>query len=654
MVNKMQKKFLIFIVFLSLIFSLFIFRVSDLAYTKHEKYLDKYAAITNIYIKGGSAPRGRILDINGKVLVDNTGINTIIYHKPEYVTLEMELEVAEKLVELTNYEYKYDESKLKKFYLLKKKEECEKLITDQEKKLYSERKITKKDLETKKLERINNEMLSSLSDLEKYSSYFYYLMQEGYIYDNKTILKNISDELYAKILEMKLVGIFGELNWERDYKYGTTLKTIFGEISSSLPKEKMDLLNKGYSYQDKVGISGLEEYYEEYLKGEKALYKLENNNLKLIKKAERGKDLILEIDIDLQLKTEEIIKKQIEAAKKLPNTEFYRESFALISDPNTGAMRTIAGIRRLDNGDFQDVSINVIKNAYTVGSAVKAASLTVGFQNNIINIGTKYNDSCVKLANLPAKCSYRRLGVLDDKRALALSSNYYQFMIALGISGNKYSYNMKAQVNEKDFATYRDTFASFGLGTKTGIDLPGELEGFKGNQVAIDLLLNLSIGQYDLYTPVGLLQYINTIGNNGTRLKLNIVHSIKNEDNIIYEQKVKELNKIELEEKYLKRIQESLREVMKTGTGYWYTSPKTNAAGKTGTSESWIDSNLDGKMDSFVLSHTFLMYAPFDNPKYSMVVISPNISNINGKTKYRAQANRLIAKDINDFLLSSE
>ena len=121
MVNKMQKKFLIFIVFLSLIFSLFIFRVSDLAYTKHEKYLDKYAAITNIYIKGGSAPRGRILDINGKVLVDNTGINTIIYHKPEYVTLEMELEVAEKLVELTNYEYKYDESKLKKFYLLKKK-----------------------------------------------------------------------------------------------------------------------------------------------------------------------------------------------------------------------------------------------------------------------------------------------------------------------------------------------------------------------------------------------------------------------------------------------------------------------------------------------------------------------------------------------------
>lgn len=650
----MQKKFTIFITLLSLIFSFFIFRVIDLAYTNHEKYINKYAAITNIYIKGSSAPRGRILDINGKVLVDNIGINIIMYHKPTSITLEKELEVAEKLVELTEYKYEFDEKKLKKFYLLKNSKECENLITEDERKLYSERKLTKKALEDYKLERITEEMLNNLTDLEKYSSYFYYLMQEGYMYDNKTLLKNIDEELYAKIIEANLTGVFGSIDWQRDYKYGATLKTIFGEISNSLPKEKEELLNAGYSYEDKVGISGLEEYYEEYLKGEKAEYKLENNNLKLIKNAKKGNDLVLEIDIDLQLEVEKIMKEQITKAKELPNTEFYRESYALISDPNTGAMRVIAGLRRLDNGEFQDVSINIIKNAYTVGSAVKAASLTVGYQNNLIDIGTKYNDSCVKLANLPAKCSYKRLGLLDDKSALAMSSNYYQFMIALGLSGNKYSYNMKAKVSENDFNVYRETFKKFGLGAKTGIDLPGELEGFKGNQVAIDLLLNLAIGQYDLYTPVGLLQYINTIANDGTRLKLNIMHSIKNEDEVIYESNIEELNKIDLEEKYLKRIQESLREVIKTGTAYWYASPNSEAAGKTGTSESWIDSDFDGKLDSFVLSHTFLMYAPFDNPKYSMVVISPNISNLNGKTKYRAQVNRLIARNINDFLLSSE
>jgi len=648
----MQKKFILFIIFLSLVFSLFIFRVTDLAYTNHTKYLKRYVAITDVFVEGGSAPRGRILDVNGKVIVDNIGVNTIVYHKSINITLETELEVAQKLVLLTNYEYPYQESKLKNFYLLKKPKECENLITEEERRLYSERKLTKKDLEQYKLERITPEMLNELTDLEKYSSYFYYLMQDGYIYDNKVLLKNIDEALYARILEANLSGIFGEMEWTRKYLYGDTLKTVLGTISNSLPKEKENLLNEGYSYQDKVGISGLEEYYEEYLKGTKAIYKLENNTLKMVSNAKKGNDLVLEIDIDLQLKVEEIIKKQINAAKKLPNTEFYRESYALISEPFTGAVKVIAGIRKLDNGEFQDVSINVIKNAYTMGSAVKAASLTVGFQNNIVDIGTKYNDSCVKLANLPAKCSYRRLGVLDDKRAISLSSNYYQFMIALGISGNKYRYNMKAKVSEKDFATYRNTFESYGLGTKTGIDLTNELEGFKGNQVAIDLLLNLSIGQYDLYTPVSLLQYANTIANNGSRLKLNIMHSIKNDEKVILEKKIEELNKIDLEEKYIKRIQEDVREVMRTGTGYWYANQNVNAVGKTGTSESWIDSDYDGKIDSYVLNHTFWMYAPYDNPKYSLVVISPNISNLNGKTKYRAQANRLIAWDINDFLLS--
>lgn len=47
------------------------------------------------------------------------------------------------------------------------------------------------------------------------------------------------------------------------------------------------------------------------------------------------------------------------------------------------------------------------------------------------------------------------------------------------------------------------------------------------------------------------------------------------------------------------------------------------------------------------------MYAPYDNPKYSIVVISPNTSNLNSKNSYRSPVNRLIARKINDFLFSS-
>lgn len=647
----MRKKFYLLTFFIILIFCIFLYRVIDLSLFSHAYYLNEYNNITENYTTGLSAPRGRILDINGKVLVDNIGTNSIVYHKSSEISLSDELQVAKELVILTNYKYIYQENKLKDFYMLLYPKEAESLITEEEKKAYSERKLTKEDLNSLKKERITEDMLNTLSEEEKYSSYFYYLMNDGYSYSNKTLLENISDEEYASILEANLPGVFGEIKWERTYPYKDTLKSILGNISNSLPKEKEYLLNSGYTYQDKVGISGLEEYYEEYLKGEKAVYKIENNNLILASEAKRGKDITLEIDIDIQLKVESIMKEQMEKAKKQANTEFYKESYALISNPKTGGIIAIAGIRRLDNGEYQDESINTIKNAYTVGSAVKAASMSVGYITKAIDIGTTYTDSCIKLANLPAKCSYKRLGTLNDIRALALSSNYYQFRIALSVSKNKYIYNMKASVEESDFETYRNIFKEYGLGAKTGIDLPNESVGLQGTKVAPDLLLNLSIGQYDLYTPVELLQYISTIANNGVRLKLNLMHNIKEGDDVIVEQSIEELNKVNLEDKYMDRIKIGLKEVMKSGTGYWYANQSMNAAGKTGTSESYIDSNYDGVLDSYVLSNTFIMYAPIDNPKYSIVVISPNTSNLNGKTKYRSPVNRLIARNINDFLL---
>ena len=657
MVMLMPKRIIIILMFIASIFGIFIYRVYSLAYQNRDFYLNEAREINEVYVSGTSAPRGRILDVNGNILVDNIGVNTIYYHKPSGVTLKDELYVAQELVKITNYEYMYDENRLKEFYSIINSSKVDSLITEEEYQLYSERKLTSQDLSEMKMNRITDDMINSMSDLEKYSSYFYFLMNEGYSYDNKCLIENASEEIYASVLERNFLGIFGEMEWKRVYNYGDTLKTIFGEISNSLPAEKDYLLDRGYSLTDKVGISGLEEYYEEYLKGEKAIYKVgSNNSLELVKEAKRGADLVLEIDINIQMQVEEIIKEEILKAKKTANTEFYKESYALISDPLTGSIKAIAGIRLITNGkdsSFQDVSINVIKNAYTVGSAVKGASMAVGYKNGIIDIGTSITDGCVKLANMPAKCSYKRLGRLNDVEALALSSNYYQFIIALGIMGYNYTYNMEAEASMEHFNLYRNTFAEFGLGAKTGIDLPNESLGLKGETVAPDLLMNLAIGQYDLYTPVELLQYINTIASSGTRRTLSLMHSVINGDEILLEHTNEVLNQVELEDKYIKRIQDGFRSVMKSGTGYWYINTSIPAAGKTGTSESYIDNDLDGNLESFVLSNTFLMYAPYDNPKYSIVVISPNTSNLNSNSKYRSPVNRLIARSINDFLFSS-
>ena len=291
----MSKKFFILVTLLIMIFSFFTYRTFALSYKDNKTYEEKWNNINNIYIKGASAPRGRILDIKGRVIVDNIGENTIFYHKPDAVSLDMEIDIAKKLANLTNYEYTYDEAKLKDYFLLLYPDVGNSLISENEQKLLNERKLTKDDITNLKKEKLTPDILNTMSSEEKYSSYFYYLMNEGYMYDNKLLLKNVPDKLYAKILESNLPGIFGELTWTRYYPYGETLRSILGTISNNLPEEKTDLLEKGYSLTDKVGTSGLEEYYESYLKGEKATYKVENNNLVLVSKAKRGKDLVLEI-----------------------------------------------------------------------------------------------------------------------------------------------------------------------------------------------------------------------------------------------------------------------------------------------------------------------------------------------------------------------
>ena len=80
-----------------------------------------------------------------------------------------------------------------------------------------------------------------------------------------------------------------------------------------------------------------------------------------------------------------------------------------------------------------------------------------------------------------------------------------------------------------------------------------------------------------------------------------------------------------LEEKYLDRIKLGFREGVVSGIANGYVNSKYNPAAKTGTSESFIDTDGDGIVDKETMSNTFGAYAPYDNPKVSFVVVSPDI-----------------------------
>lgn len=602
---------------------------------------------TNIYVYGISAPRGRILDCNGKVLVDNIGIKTIYYNKIKGITKSKELEIAGLLANILSVdEATIDE--LKEYYLINNNG-GKYLITDEEYKLFEERKITKEEIDIKKRARITDDMLN-YSSKEKTQAHIYSLMNKGYIYSKKKIASNLTEEEYAKIIESKIPGITGELSWDRIYLYGDTLKNIFGRIGSITKETKEYYLTKDYELTDTVGISYLENVYEDYLRGKKAKYKVGSDyTLTLLEEEQKGNDLILSIDIDMQIKTEEILKDKLILAKKYGNTEYYKDSYALVSDPLTGSIKAISGIRLNDDNTFSDISLNNINKSYTIGSAVKGATIAVGYKYKLIEPGKYINDSCVKLLFVPQKCSFKKLGKVNDLTALSNSSNYYQYMIAIKLTGNTYTPNMKLNATKEHFKKYREMLSSFGLGVKTGIDLPNEQTGIMGKTIADDLLLNLSIGQYDTYTPIEVLQYINSVAT-GKRIKLSLMQEIKSGEETLLENKSEVLNNVDLDKESLNRIKEGMKLVLSEGTGKFYVPQGLNFAGKTGTSESFLDTNNDNIVDTATISSTFTGFYPADNPKFSIVVITPNVSHKNGKTDAFYFGASKITKELVTFL----
>lgn len=622
---------------ITIIYLLIISRYLYIAYYKHDYYYEEYLNATNKIVYGLNAPRGRILDRNGKVLVDNIGTNTIVFHKLKNIDTK---KIAHLLNTIIPNIKKASIDEQKKYYLTFN--ETDSLLTEKEQELYNNRKISQAEVEEIKLARI--EPLLNYTNKEQQEIHLYYLLNKGYIYDSKIIAKDVSDEICAKINISNISGLTCEYTTKRIYLYDT-LNDILGRTGNITKENKEYYLAKGYSLNDTVGLSYLEKQYDDYLRGEKAKYLVnEDNSLTLISNSKLGNDIYLSIDIELQLQINEILKKNLNKASNLKNTKYYNSSYVLVSNPNTGEIIASTGLMKVKD-DFHDITTNILTSSFTMGSVIKGASHTVGYQNNLIDIGTKINDSCIKLYQVPTKCSYKRLGYIDDITALKTSSNYYQFLTAIKLTGNKYKYNMKLEVEEKDFNTYRDTFAEFGLGSKTGIDLENESLGIKGKTIAPDLLLNLSIGQYDTYTPLQLLNYINTIATNGKRYSLHYLKEVKNKDKIIYEYQPNLLNIVK--NSNFNRIKEGFKEVLYSGTGRGYTDTLYKPAGKTGTSE------VVYNKDIITINQTYAMFAPYDNPQYSIVVISPNISYNNDYDNYIAPINRYISKEVSKLVFTS-
>lgn len=655
--ETIEKRYNILIIVIILIMIVLSVNLFIIQVVKHEFYVKKVEQLSQNLVTSTSTPRGRIYDRNGEIIVDNEAVKVIYYKKPSGVTTRDEIEIAYKVADMISIDYKQLSSdNLKKFWILNNKEESDKLITDLEWQQLEERKLTSLDIEKLKLERID-EQLDDYEEIDLKAAYIYYLMNVGYSYDEKVIKKeNVSDKEYALIAENvnNLKGFDVRLDWNRVYPYGDTFRTILGSVSTNetgIPYELKDYyLDLGYSLNDRVGISYLEYQYESILKGEKTVYQiLDDGTRKIVSPGSRGKDIVLTIDIKLQQEIEKILEEEVINGKKYPNTKYYNRSFAIISDPNTGEILAMAG-KQLKDGKIYDYTPGIVTTPVTAGSIVKGASHAVGYSTGALQIGERRDDSCIKIAATPLKCSWTTLGTIDDIGALKYSSNVYQFHTAIKVGGGKYKYNEELNINPTAFDTYRNMFRQFGLGVKTGIDLPVESLGYTSDSTLAGHLLDFSIGQFDTYTPIQLSQYINTIANGGYRIQPHLLKAVYNPTkdgltDLLYEVETTVLNKVELDNKYMNRIKEGFRAGVVSGIANGYVDSKYNPAAKTGTSESFIDTDGDGVVDKETMSNTFGAYAPYDNPKVSFVIVSPDIF-YKETSSSRAPINRIIANRV--------
>ncbi|MBM7652975.1 peptidoglycan D,D-transpeptidase FtsI family protein [Neobacillus cucumis] len=600
-------------------------------------------------------PRGNIFDRNFHIIVDNVPKNAITFTNEGYSQSDMLItaqKLAKFIVKKTDMVTERDK---RDYWMIKNPKLVDAKITDQERALYAKDKLTDMDLYKLKLDRITAAELNQLTneDLEVLAIYQEFSKGVKFI---PVMVKNegVTDKEMAVVSEnlQSLPGVETTTDWDRSYAFQNTLRSVLGNVTKSgegLPADQLEYyLARGYSRNDRVGKSQLEMQYEDVLHGNKSKTKnitdkagnvIETHT---VFAGNKGKDLVLSINMDLQMAVDKIIEEELWSAKGKPGTQLTDRAYVVLMDPNTGEILTMSGkklVRDSKTGRtvMTDDALGTFTTTYSVGSTVKGATILTGYKTGAISPNTYFDDRGLKIKDTPLKKSYAYLGQLNEINALKKSSNVYMFHTAIRIGKGHYEYDKPLNfTNKMAFETIRNSFASFGLGTRTGIDLPNEQTGFKGQSKLPGYLLDLVIGQYDTYSAMQLAQYVSTIANGGYRMQPHIVKQIRepgrdgeNIGPVLKEITPTVLNTVDGKKVWLKRVQLGFKKVMQEpgGTAYkFFKGAEYSPAGKTGTAEAFYDGPLRshfGKEPPPVMNLSLISYAPSSHPEVAMAVLVP-------------------------------
>ncbi|MEW6424930.1 MAG: penicillin-binding protein 2 [Bacillota bacterium] len=462
------------------------------------------------------------------------------------------------------------------------------------------------------------------------------------LYEPVHVAAGVSLEAVARIEEhrLDLPGVIIDVEPVRDYPYGDLLAPVLGYVGE-IEKDQLEKnRDKGYQMGDSFGKTGLENQYEEFLRGKRGARLVEVDALGRpvrdvgVKAPTPGNNLVLAIDGRLQRAAQDALAKGIASARTVGGAKITKDktlsAAAVVLDVRTGEVLTMASLpsydpavfaRGVTKKEYQELTKtgalrnHAIETTYIPGSTFKMVTATALLEGGIVKPDTVISDPGYYKTQKDWKPGGH--GRVDIRRALKVSCDTFFYMFG-------------AQAGPELMGKYAK---EYGLGEKTGIDLPGEEAGLVPSREHKKEIwrdhpwesqwheydsTNMAIGQGEnKYTALQLANYMAAIANGGKLYRPHIVKKIISPDGKTVASFAPQIvRRLEVSSETIKIIQEGVHLVtlppdgtaagVFAGAGY-------QAAAKTGTAEVG-----DAAGNKHAL---FLAYAPYENPEVAVSVI---------------------------------
>ena len=430
-------------------------------------------------------------------------------------------------------------------------------------------------------------------------------------------------------------GFYLRKNSVRDYikPFASNVIGYTGEV------DRNDITNNSYYEKgEMIGKQGIEEYYEDELKGIKGKKYFQkdrfnrvigpfNNSLSDVKPS-KAKNITLTIDIDLQEYAESLLKNKRGGVVAIePSTG---EILTLVSSPTYKSEQFIGQDRTENFNKLLNDSINKplfdrsLQAQYSPGSPMKILNALIGLQEGVINENTTFtcNAGHYYARNAFMGC-HNPFGTISNlRKGIYNSCNTYFARTYRGIID-------KYETPSEGLDNWANHIKSFGLGDYLGYDLSIGKKGFipesdyynrfyGNNRWGSSTTISNSIGQGEiLTTPIQMANFATAIANRGFYVKPHFVKRIDNESI-----NNRDKNYTTIDKKNFEIVIDGMVDVVDRGTARIAKINGINVAGKTGTVENFI--LIENEKKQLTDHSTFIAFAPAEDPK---IVVSVFIEN---------------------------